>query len=96
MSECVCIVLNNKGSIFNISNCFDFVNNLEEECILYIYPYQQELFNNLQNLCNSISKYYPKVKYIITRDLNNNPRKYAYLLSKDDFFSVKNSASFLS
>ena len=94
MSECVCIVLNNKGSIFNISNCFDFVNNLEEECVLYIYPYQQELINNLQNLCNSISKYYPKVKYIITRDLNNNPRKYAYLLSKDDFFSVKNSASF--
>ena len=71
MLECVCLVLQNNSSLFNLNNCFEFVSNIKEPVQLYIYIYDNRLLDNVKKMCDMMNQHYKDINYKIINEFKN-------------------------
>jgi len=97
MLECVCLVLQNNSSLFNLNNCFEFISNIKEPIQLYIYIYDNKLLDNVTKMCDMMNSHYKDINYKIINEFENLiSRDLLYILSDSDTKSIISNTELLN
>ena len=97
MLECVCLVLQNNNSLFNLNNCFEFINNINEPIQLYIYIYDSKLLDNVKKMCDMIHPHYKDINYKIIEEFTKlTTRDFLYILTDNDARKIISNTELLN